>query len=127
MSGMDRMVVRKRPYGKYVAGSLVVLGLVAAFYLLSPHALTASVNVDGQRLRLATVKTGTFTDSIPLTGKIVPIETIYLDAVEGGKVIEVHVDEGDWVDEGAPLVTLENTYLQLEVIGREAQLTEQID
>lgn len=127
LSGMDRVVTHKRPYKQYIVLAACAAVLSVVLYVLGKNTFTKTASADGQRIVLSTVRTGVFSDSIPITGNIVPIATIYLDAVEGGQVVQVHVDEGDRVSAGDPLVTLENTNLQLEVIGREAQLTEQIN
>jgi HlyD family secretion protein len=58
---------------------------------------------------------------------VVPRTTVYLDAVGGGQVTEVHVEEGAFVKAGDHLVTFKNTDLQLRVITTEAQATEQLD
>ena len=57
---------------------------------------------------------------------MVPRETIYLDAIEGGRVEQVLVEAGDMGREGQPLVRLSNTELELVVLDREARLIESI-
>jgi HlyD family secretion protein len=69
----------------------------------------------------------TFREYIPVTGNVVPRTTVYLDAVEGGQITAVHVEAGALVTAGQPLVTFKNTNLELQVIGAEAQLTEQLN
>jgi HlyD family secretion protein len=83
--------------------------------------------VGGERITVARVSYGTFHEYIPVTGNVVPLATVYLDAVEGGQVTDVFVEEGALVNAGDALVRLKNTGLQLEVIGAEAQLTEQLN
>jgi HlyD family secretion protein len=58
---------------------------------------------------------------------LVPRSTVYLDAVEGGRVEQVLVEDGTLVEAGDPIVRLSNTNLQLEVLGREAAVTEQLN
>ncbi len=89
---------------------------------------------DGRRLRVtedritvSTVRTGQFEDFIPVRGRVVPLRTIYLDAIEGGRVEQVLVEDGALVSAGQPLVVLSNTALQLDVIAREAQVAEQLN
>jgi len=69
----------------------------------------------------------TFREYIPVTGNVVPRTTVYLDAIEGGQITAVHVEEGSLVTAGQPLVTFKNTNLELQVIAAEAQLTEQLN
>jgi HlyD family secretion protein len=79
------------------------------------------------QLVIAPVRVGVFTEYIPATASIVPRTTAYLDAVEGGQVAEKLAEEGASVKRGQVLVRLKNTNLQLEVLGRQAQLMEQLD
>jgi HlyD family secretion protein len=57
----------------------------------------------------------------------VPKTTIYLDTIAGGQVEERLVEQGTYVTKGQPLVRLSNTSLQLDVMSREAQVTEQLN
>src|SRR5690606_5533745 len=105
--------------------ALVLVAITAYAYVELGSGRTLAVAPD--RLTLSTVAYGTFREYIPITGQIVPRTTVYLDAVEGGQVTDVYVEAGALVNAGQPLVKLKNTNLQLEVIGREAQLTEQLN
>jgi len=62
-----------------------------------------------------------------LRGRLVPRSTVYLDAIEGGRVEEILVEDGTVVAAGDPIARLSNTNLQLEVLGREAAVTEQLN
>ena len=53
--------------------------------------------------------------------------TVYLDAIEGGRVEQVIVEDGVLVKAGDAIAVLSNTSLQLEVLGREAAVTEQLN
>ena len=52
---------------------------------------------------------------------------MYLDAVEGGRVEEIFVEEGTTVTDGMPLLRLSNNDLQLRLINADAQRIEQIN
>ena len=105
----------------------------AAIFLLTAYALLTSL-FDGQRhlrierdkLTISAVTRGAFHDFIPLRARIVPRDTIYLDAIEGGRVEQVLVEAGDMVVKDQPLVRLSNTELELVVLDREARLIESI-
>lgn len=126
--GMDRRVTRKTPFGrKLVAGVAGLLVLLFAAWLVSTLLAGRSLSVNAQRLAVSDVTVGTFEDFIPLRGRLVPRSTVYLDAVEGGRVEAVLVEDGAVVAAGDPIVRLSNTNLQLEVLGREAAVTEQLN
>jgi HlyD family secretion protein len=70
---------------------------------------------------------GEFDDYIPVRGQVAPLKTVFLDAIEGGRVEAIHVEDGEQVELGQLIVELSNTQLQLDVIAREAQVTEQLN
>ena len=86
-----------------------------------------SLSVNSQRIFVSDATVGTFEDFIPLRGRLVPRSTVYLDAIEGGRVEEVLIEDGTIVAAGDPIALLSNTNLQLEVLGREAAVTEQLN
>jgi HlyD family secretion protein len=128
VSGMDRQISappRLRPRLLWAATILGVLVLAAVAYIR--FGLTRTLAVDAGRLVIATVQNGSFAEFIPATALVAPRTTAYVDAIEGGQVAELLVEEGALVTRGQVLLKLQNTNLQLEVLGRQAQLMEQLD
>ncbi|MDH3988450.1 MAG: HlyD family efflux transporter periplasmic adaptor subunit [Gammaproteobacteria bacterium] len=123
---MDRRIDKtsRRPLliGGAAAGVVAVILVVLLTYDTS-----TSFTLDGQRIRTAEVSTGMYEDYIPLRASVDPEKTVYLDAIEGGRVEAILVEEGAFVEEGQPLVDLSNTSLQLDVIAREAEVSEQLN
>ena len=70
---------------------------------------------------------GEFDDYIPVRGQVIPLKTVFLDAIEGGRVEAVYVEDGAFVKAGDLIIDLSNTQLQLGVIAREAEVTEQLN
>jgi len=125
---MDRAVARRMPYGRmiaYAAGG--ILALLFVWWLAGMLLGGRSLSVNAQRIFVSSVTTGTFEDFIPLRGRLVPRSTVYLDAIEGGRVEQVLIEDGVLVKAGDPIALLSNTNLQLEVLGREAAVTEQLN
>lgn len=108
-----------------VAGAVLLVALAAYAYL--EYGWTRTLAVGAERVTVSPVAYDTFREYIPVTGNVVPRTTVYLDAIEGGQITAVHVEEGAFVTAGQPLVTFKNTNLELQVIGAEAQLTEQLN
>jgi len=125
---MDRKVDKKKPITKklgYAAAGLLVITFTGWFVdtLLGGR----SLSVNSQRIIVSPVTVGTFEDFIPLRGRLVPRSTVFLDAIEGGRVEEILVEDGAIVEAGELIAVLSNTNLQLEVLGREAAVTEQLN
>ena len=127
-TSMDRVVPKQMPRGRlvaYAAGGL--FAIVFAWWLIGLLLGGRSLSVNSQRIFISPVTVGTFEDFIPLRGRLVPRSTVYLDAIEGGRVEQVLVEDGAVVEAGDPIALLSNTNLQLEVLGREAAVTEQLN
>jgi HlyD family secretion protein len=127
-AGMDRRV-EKKVSRKHLAIYAVVAVVVAAFawWFVDTIAGGRSLTVNSQRVAISPVTTGTYEDFIPLRGRLVPSSTVFLDAIEGGRVEQVLVEDGTFVQAGDLIAVLSNTNLQLEVLGREAAVTEQLN
>lgn len=125
---MDRVVEKRRSSGRIAA--LVGAGLVAlvfAWWLIDTLSAGRSLTVSAGRIVASPVTVGTFEDFIPLRGRLVPRSTVYLDAIEGGRIEAVLVEDGALVKAGDLIAVLSNTNLQLEVLGREAAVAEQLN
>jgi HlyD family secretion protein len=125
-AGMDRRIApRPRKRLLLVGGGVAALALIV--FLVASIDTSTSFTLDGQRIRTSAVTNGMFEDFIPLRASVEPERTVYLDAIEGGRVEAILVEEGVLVEEGLPLIELSNTSLQLDVIAREAEVSEQLN
>ncbi len=125
---MDRKIEKKTWTPKkiaYIAGGSL-LG-VFVFYNLLFGDTSSKLNVESQKITISKVSKGPFQEFIPVTGNVLPIKTIYLDAVEGGRVDKLFVEEGTMLKQGDQILKLTNANLQMDVMFREAQLFEQIN
>lgn len=125
---MDRKIEKKTWTPKrigLIAFGLIFFSFTIYTFLLADH--SSRLNVDTEKITVARVTRGPFQEFIPVTGTVLPIKTIYLDAMEGGRVDKLFVEEGAFVKEGDPILQLTNTNLQMDVMFREAQLFEQIN
>ena len=130
-AAMDQKIKRhpwhwaKWPMGvRAGVGAGLALGLVLLTVATLFGNAERSVRMARSTLTIAPVKEGIYHDFIPLRGKVVPHDTIYIDAIDGGRVERVLAQAGDEVKEGEPLIGFSNTNLQLQVIQQEAQLNQ---
>jgi HlyD family secretion protein len=125
---MDRRIQRRRATWPRVLGGLVVVVLVGGFvYQFANTSGVRSYSIAAGMVTISPVRAGEFIDFIPIRGSVTPLNTVYLDAVEGGRVEAVLAEEGSFVMQGQPILELSNTTLQLDVISREAQVSEQLN
>ena len=124
---MDRVVARKQIDKRILIGAGVagVLLLVLLFWLFAPRADSQSVSAD--RLSIASVQQGVFDDFLPLRARVTPLVTVYLDAVEGGRVEKKLVEDGAEVVAGQPLAILSNAELQLSTLEKQAEVEQQLN
>lgn len=107
---------------------LTVALLVIGFFLFNGQSGQGMVQkVPIKDVVIQEVEQGTFVNTLTLRGQVVPKTSIYLDTSTGGQVEERLVEQGAYVEKDQPLVRLSNTQLQLDVMGREAQVTEQLN
>ena len=125
--GMDRKI-EASPQRRWIKWGVAAVLVIGATVLLLPRLGSGTAyTVDGRRISIATVHSGVFEDYIPLRGAVEPLKTVFLHAIEGGRVEQVLVEDGVIVEPGQPLLELSNTQLQLDVIAREAEVSEQLN
>lgn len=118
---MDRIIVKRPQKRKYIFFSGIAIAVAVLIFYLFSAAGRNEVNVEKDHVVLATVQYAEFNEYIPVDGIVLPIRSIYLDAVEGGRVSEKYVQDGDFVTAGQPVLKLVNTDLQLDFLNRETQ------
>ena len=124
---MDRVIVKKGlpRQVKIALGAGGILLAAILFYLLAPSA--DSQTVAAERLTISTVQKGRFEDFLPLRARVTPLVTVYLDAVEGGRVEQVLVEDGAMVQKGQLLAVLSNTDLQLSLLARQTEVSREVN
>src|SRR5690349_21490389 len=103
-----------------IGGIIAVAALIAAsIYFTSGK---SRLNVDTERITISEVKKGPFQEFIPVNGVVLPLTSIYLDAVEGGRVEEKLVEDGAVVKKGQPILRLSNTDLELSLVNQQTSV-----
>lgn len=126
-SGMDR-VVEKRGFSTRsmaIAGAAAVVVAGLLFWRFAPSQSSQTVAAD--RVTVSAVTRGTFDDFIPLRARVTPLVTVFIDAVEGGRVEKLLVEDGANVSAGQPIALLSNAELQLSTLARQTEVEQQIN
>ncbi|RIA11082.1 HlyD family secretion protein [Flavobacteriaceae bacterium MAR_2010_72] len=120
---MDIPIEKKRfTKSKLIMIGLGVLILFLIVYVFIFSSGNSKLNVERERLSINTAQTGVFQENIPVNGIVMPITTIYLDAVEGGRVEEKYVEDGAIMKKGDPILRLSNTDLELSLVNQETSV-----
>ena len=120
---MDRVIEKKRWSTKriiLIAGILALVGLIGASVYFTSGKSKLNVNTD--RITISEIKKGPFQEFIPVNGVVLPVTTIYLDALEGGRVEEKYVDDGTMMKKDQPILRLSNTDLELSLVNQETSV-----
>lgn len=126
--GMDRRIEKKLLTPKRIISVAAVVGIVGLVHYMAifgDH--SARLNVQAERITISEVTIGPFQEFIPQRGTVMPIQTHYLDALEGGQVEEIYLEVGAMVEQGTPILRMSNPTLEQTVLSQEAQLFEQIN
>ncbi|MEK6155485.1 efflux RND transporter periplasmic adaptor subunit [Flavobacteriaceae bacterium 3-367] len=110
--------LRPKHYG-YIAIGLLLL--FVGWKLVFGTAM-ATFRTDKDRLSISEVTQGKFDDYITINGYVAPIATIYMDAYEGGRVLEKLIEEGATVKKGDIILKLENRGLYEQILASENNL-----
>ena len=120
---MDRVIAKKKWSKKRIltiAGIVALAGLIVSSYYFTSGG--SKLNVDTERITVSEVKKGVFQETIPVNGIVLPETSIYLDAVEGGRVEEKYVEDGAIMKKGQPILRLSNTDLELSLVNQETSV-----
>ena len=120
---MDRVIPKIRWNKKRIltiAGIVGVIALIVVSYILTSG--KSKLNVDSERITISEVKNGTFQEFIPVNGVVLPVTTIYLDALEGGRVEEKFVEDGAIMKKDQPILRLSNTDLALSLLSQQSNV-----
>lgn len=123
---MDRKIKKKAWTPKkiaYVSGAALFVLFVIYQIGFGDH--SSKLNVEREKITISAVNQGPFQEFIPVTGTVMPIKTIYLDAIEGGQVDTVIREAGSFLNEGDVILRLENTSLHIQISNQDAAVVEQ--
>ena len=119
---MDRVIKKKKwPLKRILKYSSIAMAVIIVVILFQ-STRGSSLNVKKERITISVVSQGPFQEDIPIIGNILPIDTRFLDAVEGGVVERIFRENGTLVKKGERIVQLSNTTLLMNIMRSEADV-----
>lgn len=126
--GMDRVIEKKKwTTGKIVRIAAISLFVVFLLYLLFFRDKSSKLYVEKSQVTIATVMEDKFQEFIPVDGVVYPKNTIYIDAVQGGFVEKVYVEDGAMLHKGDTILKLANANMELSLMEQETRIFEAIN
>ena len=128
MMAMDKKIEKKIWTPKKIAVySITAVFIIFVVYNFIFGDSSKKLNIELERINISNVERGPFQEFTPITGIIQPIETFKLDVSDGGRVVTKFVEEGAFLNEGDPIILLDNAQLRLSIIYNEANVFQQIN
>ncbi|MFD1765501.1 efflux RND transporter periplasmic adaptor subunit [Sphingorhabdus buctiana] len=119
----------KRNRNRIILAVVIAIAAIAAAYFFfggsgaSDGAAGADKQSQAQTVTVVAPGRETIARSISATGTLAARRDIPVGVVgEGGQVLRVFVDEGDWVQQGQVLASIERSVQSQQIIGQEAQI-----
>ncbi len=125
---MDRAIKKK----KWTTKRILTIGAITIFlffliYLLFIRDKQSRLYVNSDQLSIATVLEDKFQEFIPVDGVVYPKNTVYIDAVQGGIVEAVYVEDGAILKKGDPILKLMNANMELSTMEQETRMLDAIN
>lgn len=126
---MDRVIEKKNRFfsKKNISIMVAVVVVLLVAYNIFFGDKSSRLNVEKEKITIETIEEDVFKDYIAVIGTVEPIKTIFLDAVEGGRVEEIMIEEGNMVTRGDEIMELSSTDLILRISDYEAQAARSIN
>ena len=125
---MDRVIEKKKwTTTKLLAIAGIFVFLVLIVWMLFIRDNSSRLYVDKNQITIARVEKGRFQEFIPVDGVVFPRNTVYIDAVQGGIVEEVYVEDGAILKKGDPILKLANANMELSYMDQETRMYDAIN
>lgn len=101
-----------------VVGAAVAVGRI----VFATKEGNGSNSADAPAIQTATVERGDIAVTIDATGTIKPLNIVEVSSKASGKILELKVDAGDYVEKDEIIAVIETTYVQISLEQAEADL-----
>ena len=121
---IDTRARRRRRLVIGLAAGATVLSLLVYLFFIE---VASKLNVDVDKISLEKARKDVFQDDIAMIGIVEPIQTVYLDATEGGRVEEIYAREGTKLRKDDKILRISNDKLLLEISNYETEVARAVN
>jgi HlyD family secretion protein len=126
--GMDKVIEKKKWTTKKILNIVgISVFVIFIIWLLFFRDKSSKLYIDKSQISIASVLKDKFQEFIPIDGVVFPRNTIYIDAVQGGFVEKVYVEDGAWLEKGDTIMKLSNANMELSLMEQETRIFEAIN
>ncbi len=125
---MDKIIKKK----KWTTKKIASIAAIALFAFLIVHILflrdkSSRLYVEKEQLTVTEVVLDKFQEFIPIDGVVHPKTTIHIDAVQGGIVEHIFVEDGALLKKGDTIIKLNNANMELRFMEQETRIYDAIN
>lgn len=125
---MDRIIEKKRwTPGRIAVIAGIVMLVILILWVFVFRDNRSRLYVEYNQLSIAAVEKSRFQEFIPVDGIVFPRNTVYIDAVQGGIVEEIYVEDGAILKKGDPILKLSNANMELSYMDQETRMYDAIN
>lgn len=123
---MDTVISRKNNKKKKLLLIIPII-LILGYLIFAAFSKKKTFNVKRAEITINSVESDYFEDFILFEAKVTPLNSMFVNVIEGGSVQEIYVENGAMVTKGQPLVRLYNPNTELTYMQQETSIIEQIN
>lgn len=123
---MDRVIEKKGVGKKQILYALSAVGVLALIMWAYSFSLKKSVRVEKDKMLIGEVSFGDFEDVILQSAGVEPLSSMYVNSLQGGVVEKIYVEDGSIVQEGTPLLKLNNPNVQMNYLSQQTGIIQNI-
>lgn len=123
---MDRVIEKKRIGKKQVIYILGGVGFLVLLMWAYSFSTKKTVRVEKEKVISGSVTFGDFEDVILQSAGVEPLNSVYVNSLQGGVVERIFVEDGGTVQEGTPLLKLNNPTVQMSYLSQQTGIIQNI-
>ncbi len=105
-----------------IVGAILLIGAAVAVGFIVFTDGNGNNSADAPEIKTATVERGDIAVTIDATGTIKPLNIVEVSSKASGKILELRVDAGDYVEKDEIIAVIETTYVQISLEQAQADL-----